>query len=98
MVEQDARVDADDGATLVVTAAEPWNRRIPLRKQKYAPAGQDPNERFPEARRARDVTLQDRDVVASDRPAPTALPSTAPSRIDDPPPEALFEYMWDDVI
>ena len=80
----------------MLTAAEARNRRIPLRKQKYAPAGQDPNEFFREARRPRDATLQDDAVVANDAPAATALASTAPARRDAPPPEVLFEYMWDD--
>ena len=97
-MEQDAPAGGEDGATRVLTAAEARNRRIPLRKQKYAPAGQDPNECFREARRARDATLQDDDVVATDAHAATALPSTAPARLDAPPPEVLFEYMWDDAI
>ena len=98
---QDAPAGGEDGATRVLTAAEARNRRIPLRKQKYAPAGQDPNECFREARRARDATLQDGEVVGNDAPAATgasALPSTAPARLDAPPPEVLFEYMWDDAI
>ena len=104
IVEQDAPAGGEDGATPVLTAAEARNRRIPLRKQKYAPAGQDPNECFREARRARDATLQDGEVVGNDAPAattaiaPTGLPSTAPARLDAPPPEVLFEYMWDDAI
>ena len=100
-VVHDAPAGGEDGATRVLTAAEARNRRIPLRKQKYAPAGQDPNECFREARRARDATLQDDDVVANDAPAATAAsahPSPAPARLDAPPPEVLFEYMWDDAI
>ena len=97
-VVDDAPAGGEDGATRVLTAAEARNRRIPLPKLKYAPACQDPNECFPEARRPRDATLQDDDVVATDAPAATALPSTAPARLDAPPPEVLFEYMWDDAI
>ena len=97
-MEQDAPAIGEDGATRVLTATVARNRRIPLRKQKYAPAGQDPNECFREARRARGATLQDGDVVATDAPAATALPSTAPARLDAPPPEVLFEYIWDDAI
>ena len=89
------RRQAEAGATRVRTAAEARNRRIPLRKQKYGPAGPDPNECFPQARRAGDATLQDDDVVATDAPVATALPSTAPARLDAPPLEVLFEYMWD---
>ena len=88
----------------MVTAAEAMNRRIPPRKQKYAPAGQDPNECFPEDRRARDATLQDGELVVNDAPAttapnaPTGLPSTAPARLDARPPEVLFQYMWEEAI
>ena len=82
----------------MLTAAEARNRRIPLRKQKYGPAGQDPNECFPEARRAPDPTLQDGDVVANDPPAATALPSTAPARLDAPSSAVLCEYMLDDAL
>ncbi|KAF0157039.1 MAG: hypothetical protein FD188_2834 [Ignavibacteria bacterium] len=97
-VEQDAPAGGEDGAPRVLTAAEARNRLIPLLKQKYAPAGQDRNECFSEARRARDGTVQDGDVVAIDPPAATALPSTAPFRLNAPPPEVIFEYMWDDAI
>ena len=44
--------------------------------------GPDPNQCFLKARRARDATLQDDDVVANDTPATTALPSRAPARVD----------------
>ena len=94
-VVHDAPAGGEDGATRVLTAVEARNRRIPLRKQKYAPAGQDPNECFGEERRARDATLQDGEVVANDAPV---LPSTAPARLDAPAPEVLFEYIWDDAI
>ena len=92
-VEHDAPAGGDDGATGVLTAAEARNRRIPLRKQKYAPAGQDTNQCFSGARRACDTTLQDGDVVANHAPAATALPSTAPPRLDAPTPVVLYEYI-----
>ena len=95
-VDNDAPAGGGGGATRVLTAAEARNRRIPLRKQNYAPAGQDPKECFRVARRARDATLQDSDVGTKAVPAATALPSTAPARVDAPPPEVLYEYMWDD--
>ena len=97
-VEQVAPASGEDGATRVLTSAEARNHRIPLRKHRYARTGQDPKECFPEARRARDATLQDDDMVANDAPAATALPSTAPARPDAPPPEVLFEYIWDDAL
>ena len=97
-MEQDGPAGGEDGATPVLTAAEARNRRIPLRKQNYAPAGQDPKECFPEARRARDATLQDDDVVAKDAPAAIALPSTAPALLEAPTPEVHCEYMRDDAI
>ena len=88
-VVHDAPAGAADGATRVHTAAEARNRRIPLRKQKYAPAGQDPNECFREARRAREATLQDGHVVGNDAPPATALHSSAPAGVDPRPPEVL---------
>ena len=96
-----AMTGGKDGATLVLTAAEARNSRIPLRKEKYAPACQDPKACFREERRAREATQQDGKVVANVAPAAnaaTALPSTAPALVDAPPPEVLFEYMWDDAI
>ena len=97
-VVHDAPAGREDGATQVLTAAEARNRRIHLRKRKYGPAGQDQKECFREARRARDATLQDDDVVANGVPAATTLPSTGPARLDATPPDVLYEYTWDDAI
>ena len=94
----DAPAGGEDGATRVLTSAEARNRRIPLRKKKYAPAGQNPNECFRKARRAREASLEDGEVVANDAPAATALLPTAAARLDAPPPEVLFEYISDDAI
>ena len=48
-VVHDAPAGGEDGATRVLTATEARNRRIPLRKQKNAPAGQDTKDCFSEA-------------------------------------------------
>ena len=95
---RDAPADGEDDPSVVLTAAEARNRRIQLRKQQYAPVRQDPNECFSEARRARDATMPDDDVTTGDAPSVAALPSTAPARIVAPPPEVLYEYMWEDSI
>ena len=42
-LEPDAPPDGEDGATRVLNAEEARNPRIPFRKEKYAPAGPDPN-------------------------------------------------------
>ena len=97
-VENEAPTGVVDGATVGLTAAEATKLRIPVRKQKYAPVCQNPNDCFPEARRARDATMQDEPVVESDPPAATAHRSTALARLNAAPPEVLFEYMWDDAI
>ena len=68
-VEPDATADCEDGATWLLTAADARKRRIPLRKQKYAPGGPHPNECFCEAGPARDATLLDGDLVSRDQPA-----------------------------
>ena len=86
----DPEADGADGATRVPTAAEPWNRGIPLRNKSYSPAGLDPKVCFTEAARARHATLQADDVVANDEAAATALPWTAPARVEAPRPEDLF--------
>ena len=73
----------------VRTTAMSRNRRIALRKPKYAPAGDYQNECLNEARRATDATLQACDVVANDAPAATALPYSAPVGLDAAPAEVL---------
>ena len=97
-MENDAPAGGGGGATRVLTAAKARNRRIPIRNQKYAPAGQDPKECFREARRARDATQQEGDLIANDPAAAIELPLKAPARPDAAPSEVLFEYMWDDAI
>ena len=61
-VEHEAPAEGADGGTLVVPVVDARNRRIGLRKDKYAPVGQDPNQCILEARRVSDVTLQDVDL------------------------------------
>ena len=85
-VELDAPAGGEDGDRRGLPAAEARNRRIPLRKQKDASARQDMNEYFTEARRGRDATLQDGDLVANDPPTASALASTGPARLDAWPP------------
>ena len=95
---RDAPPVGDDRRSVVLIAAEPRNRGIPLRKQLDAPAGQDRNECYTAARRARDATLRDDDVTPGDGPGAAALPSTAHPRIVAPPAELLYEYMWEESI
>ena len=48
-VEHDAPAGGEDGANRMLRAAEARHRRIPVRKQMYAPAGPDPIVCFPNA-------------------------------------------------
>ena len=78
-MEDDTAAGGEDGATRGLTAADARNCRMPLRNQKYVPAGQHPNEGVLEAGRSRYATLQDDSLIANDAPAATALRSTAPA-------------------
>ena len=95
-VKRDAPADGEDGPSVVFTASEARYRRIPLRKQEYAPAGQDAHECISEARRAREATLRDDDVTRREALGAAASSSAAPATIAAPPAEVLYEYMWED--
>ena len=97
-VEHDAPADGEDGASMLMTAAQERNLLIPPGKQQSTPAGQDPSECFPEACRARDATVQDGDLTTRDQPAAAALPSTAPPCVEAPRPVVLFVFMCYDSI
>ena len=97
-VKPDALADGDYGASVVLTAAEARNCRIPLRKQQYPQAGQDPHEGFSEARRACEAALLDDEVTPREALGAVASSSTAPATIGAPPPEVLYEYMWKECI
>ena len=58
-VQNDGGAVGEEGTIRVLTSAETRKRRIPLRKEKYAPNGENPNQCYAEARCALDATIEE---------------------------------------
>ena len=93
-VEQDAPADGAEGRHRGLTDAYARKRRIPLRKNKYAPAGKDPQHCFSEARRALNATLVGAKSVTNAASVATSLSSTAPERVALRDPKRFLNICW----